>query len=62
MAKQALIICAGGMSSSMIAKKTMALLQEQGEDIEMDAVVFQKGKNALKQTTMISTLLALKQK
>lgn len=27
MAKQALIICAGGMSSSMIAKKTMTYLQ-----------------------------------
>ena len=35
MAKQALIICAGGMSSSMIAKKTMTYLQEKGEDIEI---------------------------
>lgn len=37
MTKTALIICAGGMSSSLIAKKTMTLLQEQGLDIFMDA-------------------------
>lgn len=37
MTKTALIICAGGMSSSLIAKKTMTLLQEQGMDIFMDA-------------------------
>ena len=47
MAKQALIICAGGMSSSMIAKKTMALLQEQGEDIEMDAVGVPEGQKRI---------------
>lgn len=37
MTKTALIICAGGMSSSLIAKKTMTLLQEQGLDVFMDA-------------------------
>lgn len=37
MSKTALIICAGGMSSSLIAKKTMTLLQEQGLDVVMDA-------------------------
>ena len=44
MSKKALIICAGGMSSSMIAKKTMTFLQEQGEDIEMDAVGVPEGQ------------------
>lgn len=35
--KKALIICAGGMSSSLIAKKTTEFLQKQGADIEIDA-------------------------
>ncbi|EHJ57065.1 hypothetical protein HMPREF9318_02124 [Streptococcus urinalis FB127-CNA-2] len=43
MAKKALIICAGGMSSSLIAKKTETLLKEQGEDIEMNAVGVPEG-------------------
>ena len=47
MAKQALIICAGGMSSSMIAKKTMTYLQEKGEDIEMDAVGVPEGQKRI---------------
>ena len=47
MTKKALIICAGGMSSSMIAKKTMTLLQEQGEDIEMDAVGVPEGQKRI---------------
>lgn len=37
MTKSALIICAGGMSSSLIAKKTMAMLHEQGVEVTMDA-------------------------
>lgn len=37
MSKTALIICAGGMSSSLIAKKTMNYLQAEGLDIVMDA-------------------------
>ena len=49
MSKQALIICAGGMSSSMIAKKTMTLLQEQGEDIVMDAVGVPEGQKRIDQ-------------
>lgn len=40
---KALIICAGGMSSSLIAKKTATLLAEQGFDIEMDAVGVPEG-------------------
>ena len=47
MSKKALIICAGGMSSSMIAKKTMTFLQEQGEDIEMDAVGVPEGQKRI---------------
>ncbi|MCO4635350.1 PTS system,lactose/cellobiose-specific,EIIBcomponent [Streptococcus infantarius subsp. infantarius] len=47
MAKQALIICAGGMSSSMIAKKTMTYLQEKGEDIEMNAVGVPEGQKRI---------------
>ena len=35
---KALIICAGGMSSSLIAKKTQTLFAEQGHDIEMNSV------------------------
>lgn len=38
-----LIICAGGMSSSLIAKKTQTLLEEQGYDIEMNAVGVPEG-------------------
>lgn len=40
---KALIICAGGMSSSLIAKKTATFLNEQGFDIEMDAVGVPEG-------------------
>lgn len=40
---KALIICAGGMSSSLIAKKTQTLLGEQGHDIEMNAVGVPEG-------------------
>lgn len=35
--KKALIICAGGMSSSVIAKKTTELLKKNGWEIELDA-------------------------
>ena len=40
---KALIVCAAGMSSSLIAKKTAALLNEQGFAIEMDAVSVPEG-------------------
>ncbi|MDY4760545.1 PTS cellobiose transporter subunit IIB [Streptococcus thoraltensis] len=40
---KALIICAGGMSSSLIAKKTQTLLAEQGHDVEMNAVGVPEG-------------------
>ncbi|MDG3143063.1 PTS cellobiose transporter subunit IIB [Streptococcus suis] len=44
---KALIICAGGMSSSLIAKKTQTLLAEQGHDIEMNAVGVPEGSKKI---------------
>ena len=44
---KALIVCAAGMSSSLIAKKTAALLNEQGFAIEMDAVSVPEGKKLI---------------
>lgn len=41
--KKALIICAAGMSSSLMAKKTTSYLQEQGHNIEVDAVSANEG-------------------
>jgi len=35
--RKVLIICAGGMSSSLLAKKTTELFKNKGEDIEVDA-------------------------
>ena len=36
--KKALIICAAGMSSSMMASKATELFKDKGEDIMVDAV------------------------
>ena len=44
---KALIVCAAGMSSSLIAKKTAALLNEQGFAIEMDLVSVPEGKKLI---------------
>lgn len=41
--KKALIICAGGMSSSVIAKKTTEYFQGKGIDIELDATSASQG-------------------
>lgn len=41
--KKALIICAGGMSSSMIAKKATDLLKSKGKEIELDATSAAQG-------------------
>lgn len=41
--KKALIICAGGMSSSLIAKKTTDYFKELGKDIELDATSQSQG-------------------
>lgn len=45
--KKALIICAGGMSSSMIAKKTTDYLQSNGKDIELDATTAAQGADII---------------
>ena len=41
--KKALIICAGGMSSSVIAKKTTESLQGKGNEIQVDATSQSQG-------------------
>lgn len=41
--KKVLIICAGGMSSSLMAKKTTEYLKSKGHDIEIDATGTQEG-------------------
>lgn len=45
--KKALIICAAGMSSSVIARKTTAHLKEQGNDIEVNATSQSQGATAI---------------
>ena len=44
---KALVICAGGMSSSLIAKKTADFLNKAGFAIEMDAVGVPEGKRRI---------------
>ena len=45
--KKALIICAGGMSSSVIAKKTTESLQGKGKEIQVDATSQSQGANTI---------------
>ncbi|MCM3740953.1 PTS cellobiose transporter subunit IIB [Oceanobacillus luteolus] len=45
--KKALIICAGGMSSSLMAKKTSELLKDKGHDIEIDAAGSSEGQKLI---------------
>ena len=47
--KKALIICAAGMSSSLIAAKASEKLKEMGEDIIVDAVSANFGEEKIKQ-------------
>ena len=44
---KALIICAAGMSSSLMAKKTTEFLKSKGHDIEVDAVSATEGGKAI---------------
>ena len=44
---KALIICAAGMSSSLMAKKTTAFFTEKGEAIEVDAISATEGSKAI---------------
>ncbi|EMF0059373.1 PTS cellobiose transporter subunit IIB [Enterococcus hirae] len=46
--KKALIICAAGMSSSMMASKTTDLFKQKGEEIEVDAVSVTEGDKMIK--------------
>ena len=46
--KKALIICAAGMSSSMMASKTTNLFKQKGEEIEVDAVSATEGDKMIK--------------
>lgn len=46
--KKALIICAAGMSSSMMASKTTDLFKQKGEEIEVDAVSATEGDKMIK--------------
>ncbi|GGE25771.1 PTS cellobiose transporter subunit IIB [Streptococcus himalayensis] len=45
--KKALIICAAGMSSSLMAKKSTELLKTQGKEIEVDAISATEGGKAI---------------
>ena len=45
--KKALIICAAGMSSSMMASKTTAYLSELGKDIVIDALSVTEGQKMI---------------
>ena len=46
--KKALIICAAGMSSSMMAAKTTEYFTSKGEDIMVDAVSATEGEKMIK--------------
>lgn len=45
--KKVLIVCAGGMSSSIIAKKATALFQSAGKAIQVDATSINAGQKAI---------------
>ncbi|MDH2926227.1 PTS cellobiose transporter subunit IIB [Lonepinella koalarum] len=45
--KKALIICAAGMSSSLMAKKTTDFLKSKEHDISIDAVSATEGQKAI---------------
>lgn len=47
--KNVLIICAGGMSSSVLAKKSTEFLQEKGNNIQVEATSTNEGKKMIEQ-------------
>lgn len=47
--KKALIICAAGMSSSMMAKKTTDFLQAKGLQVEVDATPATEGDKLIRE-------------
>lgn len=48
---RALIICAAGMSSSLMAKKTTEFFKGKGQDIEVEAVSATEGSKAIAQAS-----------
>ena len=44
---KALIVCAAGMSSSLMAKKTTEFFKGKGDDIEVDAISATEGGKAI---------------
>ena len=44
---KSLIICAAGMSSSLMAKKTTEFFKSKGDDIEVDAISATEGGKAI---------------
>ncbi|ADG41166.1 MULTISPECIES: PTS cellobiose transporter subunit IIB [Leuconostoc] len=46
--KKALIICAAGMSSSMMAKKTTDYFKAQNKAIALDAITATEGEDAIR--------------
>ena len=44
---KALIICAAGMSSSLMAKRTTEYLQGQGQDITVEAIGATEGNKVI---------------
>ncbi|HAJ53226.1 MAG TPA: PTS cellobiose transporter subunit IIB, partial [Lactobacillus sp.] len=46
--KKALIICAAGMSSSMMAKKTTDYFKAYSKDIQLDAVTATEGEDEIR--------------
>lgn len=49
--KKALIICAAGMSSSMIAQKTTDMLKQKGHDVVLEARGVNEGEQCIKDQT-----------
>ncbi|EHR33547.1 PTS cellobiose transporter subunit IIB [Helcococcus kunzii] len=47
--KKALIMCAAGMSSSLMASKTTKYLNEKGYDIEVEATIAATASNLIKE-------------
>ena len=56
--KKALIICAAGMSSSMMASKTTDLFKQKGEEIEVDAVSATEGDKMIKSSDFVLFLIS----
>lgn len=48
--KKVLIICAAGMSSSLMAKKTTEFLKNKGNDIEVDATSSNEGNKMIEKS------------